>query len=164
MSDNKVKVSAKGDRELTIERSFNAPKELVFKAHTECQYLKRWMFGYDGWTLKVCVVDLQPGGKYRWVWAKNDDTFEMGAGGEYREVVVPDKVVCTEQFDDPWYVGEAISTVTFVERDGVTTLTNTMLYVSQEARDGVLASPMEDGLSLGYDRLEKLLSEDAASA
>lgn len=87
----------------------------------------------------------------------------MGAGGEYREVSVPDRVVCTEQFDDPWYQGEAISTVTFNEVDGVTTLINTMLYVSKEARDGVLASPMEEGLSLSYDRLEALIAETSAA-
>ena len=164
MSGNKVKVSAKGDKELTIERAFNAPKELVFQAHNECKYLKRWMFGMDGWELKVCEIDLRVGGKYRWVWAKLDNTFEMGAGGEYREVSAPDKIVCTEQFDDPWYQGEAISTVTFDEVDGVTTLVNTMLYVSKEARDGVLASPMEDGLSLSYDRLEDLLAEAASAS
>lgn len=164
MSGHKVKVSAKGDRELTIERSFDAPKELVFQAHTECKYLKRWMFGMDGWELKVCEMDLRVGGKYRWVWSKLDGAFEMGAGGEYREVSAPDRVVCTEQFDDPWYQGEAISTVTFNEVDGVTTLINTMLYVSKEARDGVLASPMEEGLSLSYDRLEALIAEQASTA
>lgn len=163
MSGHKVKVSAKGDRELTIERSFNATKDLVFQAHTECKYLKRWMFGMDGWELKVCEMDLRVGGKYRWVWSKLDQTFEMGAGGEYREVSAPDRIVCTEQFDDPWYQGEAISTVTFNEENGVTTLINTMLYVSKEARDGVLASPMEEGLSLGYDRLENLIAEQAST-
>ena len=88
----------------------------------------------------------------------------MGAGGEYREISRPDRIVSTEQFDDPWYPGEGISTVTLDENDGVTTLTNTMRYVSREARDTVLQSPMEEGLSLGYDRLEALLAESAAAA
>jgi uncharacterized protein YndB with AHSA1/START domain len=146
-----------------IERAFNAPKQLVFQAHNECKYLKRWMFGPDGWELKVCEIDLRVGGKYRWVWSKKDQTIEMGAGGEYREVSAPDKVVCTEKFDDPWYPGEAISTVTFDEEDGVTTLVNTMRYVSKEARDAVLASPMEGGLSMSYDRLENLLTDSASA-
>lgn len=67
-------------------------------------------------------------------------------------------------FSIPAYPGEAISTLTLEEKDGVTTLTNTMSYVSKEARDGVLQSPMEEGLSLGYDRLEALLVESAAAA
>jgi uncharacterized protein YndB with AHSA1/START domain len=158
----KVTVEAKGENELVISRAFNAPKELVFQAHTECKYLKRWMFGPDGWSLDVCEIDLNVGGKYRWVWKKGD--FAMGAGGEYREVARPDRIVCTEQFDDPWYQGEAVSTVTFEEREGVTTMTNTMRYVSAEARDTVLQSPMEEGLSLGYDRLEALLGESGVAA
>ncbi|MEO5857722.1 MAG: SRPBCC family protein [Pyrinomonadaceae bacterium] len=155
----KVTVEAKGERELVISRAFNAPKDLVFKAYTECKYLKRWLSGAEGWSLDVCRVDLNVGGKYRWVW-KNGQ-IEMGMGGEYREIARPDRIVCTEQFDEAWYTGEAISTLTMDEKDGVTTLTNTMLYVSKEARDGVLRSPMEDGLSLSYDRLEALLGEPA---
>jgi uncharacterized protein YndB with AHSA1/START domain len=153
---------AMGENELVITRSFNAAKELVFEAQTECKYLKRWMFGPDGWSLDVCEIDLNVGGKYRWVWKKGD--ISMGAGGEYREVARPDRIVCTEQFDDPWYQGEALSTVTFDEREGVTTLTNTMRYVSKEARDTVLQSPMEEGLALGYDRLEALLEGSAQAA
>lgn len=162
MSSAKVTVEAKGDRELVIKRAFKAPKDLVFQAHTECKYLRRWMFGMDGWTLDVCQIDLNVGGKYRWVWKKGE--IEMGAGGEYREVARPDRIVCTEQFDDPWYAGEAVSTLTFEESDGVTMLTNTMKYVSREARDGVLQSPMEGGLSLSYDRLETLLVDSAQAA
>lgn len=162
MSSAKVTVEAKGERELVIRRAFNAPKELVFQAHTECKYLRRWMFGPDGWSLDVCDIDLKVGGKYRWVWKK--DAIEMGAGGEYREIARPDRIVATEQFDDPWYPGEAVSTVTFDERDGVTTITNTMQYVSKESRDTVMQSPMEEGLEMGYSRLETLLSENAAVA
>ncbi|MDI1242386.1 MAG: SRPBCC family protein [bacterium] len=158
----KVTVEAKGNNELVISRAFNAPKDLVFKAYTECKYLKRWLSGAEGWSLDVCDVDLTVGGKYRWVWKKGE--IEMGAGGEYRELSRPDRIVCTEQFDDPWYAGEAISTLTLEEKDGVTTLTNTMLYVSKEARDTVLQSPMEEGLSLSYDRLEALLAESAQAA
>lgn len=162
MNNAKVTVEAKGERQLIIQRAFYAPKELVFQAHTECKYLKRWMFGPDGWSLDVCDIDLSVGGKYRWVWKKGE--IEMGAGGEYREIARPDRIVATEQFDDPWYPGEALSTVTFDERDAVTTLINTMQYVSKEARDTVLQSPMEEGLELGYGRLETLLEESAQAA
>jgi len=158
----KVTLEAKGDNELVISRTFNAPKDLVFRAHTECKYLKQWMFGPDGWSLDVCEIDLKVGGKYRWGWKKGD--IEMGAGGEYREITRPDLLVCTEQFDDPWYPGEAVSTIKLEESGGVTTLVNTMRYISKDARDIVLQSPMEEGLSLGYDRLEALLSDSAQAA
>ena len=162
MSASKLTVEAKGDRELVITRAFKAPRELVFQAHTECGYMKRWLFGPDGWSLDVCEVDLKVGGKYRWVWKKGE--IEMGAGGEYREIERPERIVCTEQFDDPWYPGEAISLLILEENDGVTTLTNTMTYASKEARDGVLASPMAEGMEIGYARLEGLLAESAQAA
>ena len=162
MSSSKLTVVANGERELVIRRDFNAPRELVFQAHTECRYMKRWLFGPDGWSLDVCEVDLSVGGKYRWVWKKGD--IEMGAGGEYREIERPEKIVCTEQFDDPWYPGEAISKIVLDEKDGVTTLTNTMTYATKEARDGVLASPMAEGMEVGYARLDRLFEENALAA
>ena len=162
MSTSKLTVEARGDRDLVIRRNFNAPRELVFQAHTQCSYMKRWLFGPDGWSLDVCEVDLKVGGKYRWVWKKDD--IRMGAGGEYREISKPDRIVCTEQFDDPWYPGEAISKLLLEEKDGVTTLTNTMTYASKEARDGVLASPMAEGMEMGYARLEGILAGSAQAA
>jgi uncharacterized protein YndB with AHSA1/START domain len=162
MAENKVKVEAKGETELVITRDFNAPRELVYRAHTECQYMKRWLFGPDGWSLDVCEVDLRVGGKYRWVWKKDD--ISMGAGGEYREIERPARIVCTEQFDDPWYEGEAVSTLELKENGGATTLVNTMRYSSKEARDGALASPMADGMEISYKRLDDFLATQSAQA
>ena len=79
-------------------------------------------------------------------------------GGVYREVVAPERIVATEKFDQSWYPGEAVSTVTLVERDGRTTLTLTVRYESREARDAVLQSPMEQGVAAGFDKLAQLLT------
>jgi len=160
----KVRVDAKGENELVITREFNAPRDLVFRANTECKYLKKWLFGPDGWSLDVCEIDLTVGGQYRWVWKHAEKNIEMGAGGEYREIERPAKIVATERFDDPWYPGEALSTTTFTEHDGRTTLVNTIRYESKEARDAVLASPMQEGLEMGYARLDSLLAEGVYAA
>src|SRR5687767_1299978 len=120
MSKAKVTVAAQGDRELVITREFNATRDLVLEAYTECKYLKRWLLGPEGWTMPGCEIDLKVGGKYRWVWRKEKDGTEMGAGGEYREIERPAKLVATEKFDEAWYPGEAVSTVTFTENDGRT--------------------------------------------
>ena len=64
----------------------------------------------------------------------------------------------TEVFDDRWYEGVAVGTLTFDERVGRTTVTNAVMYASREARDGVLKSPMEHGVSAGYDKLAELLA------
>jgi len=77
--------------------------------------------------------------------------------GVHQEVVPPERIVATEKFDQAWYAGEAVNTTVLVEQGGKTTLTQTVLYQSREARDGVLQSGMERGVAASYDRLEKLL-------
>ena len=72
--------------------------------------------------------------------------------------------MATEKFDQSWYPGEAVSTTTFEDRAGKTYFQNVMQYESRAAREAVLASPMEDGLGVGYDRLEALLNEQAQAA
>jgi uncharacterized protein YndB with AHSA1/START domain len=79
-------------------------------------------------------------------------------GGVYREVVAPERVVATEKFDQAWYPGEAVGTLVLVEQGGKTTVTQTVLYESQEARDGILKSGMEKGVEASYDRLAEMLA------
>src|SRR5687768_1959399 len=102
-----LKVAAHGDREVVITRSFDAPRKLVWDAYTKPALLKRWLgVGFRGdITLEVCEVDLRVGGKYRYVWRGPD--FQMGMGGEYREVKAPERIVSTEKYDESWYPGGA---------------------------------------------------------
>ncbi|HST78827.1 MAG TPA: SRPBCC family protein [Verrucomicrobiae bacterium] len=152
-----LKVTARGEREIVMMRVFNAPRRLVFEAFTRPELLKRWLGVFGGWSLAVCEIDLRVGGRYRWIW-RNVDGSEMGVSGMYREVVQDERIVTTERFDQPWYPGEAVGTVEFTEEGGKTTLTQTLLYESREARDGVLKSPMEHGLEAGYKALDGVLS------
>jgi uncharacterized protein YndB with AHSA1/START domain len=154
-----LKLTARGDREIVITRAFDAPRKLVFDAFTKPELVKQWLLGPDGWSMPVCEIDLKVGGKYRYVWRRDKDGTEMGMGGVYREIVAPERIVATEKFDQPWYPGEAVGTFVLVEQGGKTTLTETILYESREARDGVLKSGMEKGVVASYDRLAKLLEK-----
>jgi len=109
----------------------------------------------------VCEVDLKVGGKYRYVW-RGPGGEELAMGGVYREIVRPERLVCTEKFDEPWYPGDAVDTTVFVEKGGKTTVTTTVLYASKEARDGVLKSPMEGGVAQSYDKLAEVLAATIA--
>ena len=151
-------VEARGDREIVMTRVFHAPRKLVFDAHTKPELVKRWLLGPPGWSMPVCEIDLRVGGKYRYVWRRDKDGKEMGMGGVFREIVAPERIVNTESFDDPWYQGEAVDTLVLVEQGGKTTLTQTMLLVSREARDGILKSGMESGVAASYDRLDEILA------
>jgi uncharacterized protein YndB with AHSA1/START domain len=160
LDSGKLKVTALGDRQIVLTRNFDAPRELVFAAYTQPELLKRWLGVGGGWTLAVCEIDLRVGGAYRWVW-RGPDGGEMGMGGVYREIVPNERLVCTEKFDQAWYPGEGVCTVELAEQGGKTALTTTILYESKEARDAVLKSPMEQGVSASYDRLAEILREDA---
>jgi uncharacterized protein YndB with AHSA1/START domain len=153
----RLQVTTPSDREIAMTRVFDAPRSLVFDAFTKPELIKRWLGVRGGWTFAVCEVDLKVGGAYRYVW-RGPKGQEMGMGGVFREVVRPERVVCTEKFDESWYEGEAVDTMTFVERNGKTTATTTVLYSSKAARDGVLKSPMDKGVAEGYDKLDEMLA------
>ena len=151
-----LKVTTRGDREIVMTRVFNAPRHLVFAAFTRPELVRQWLLGPEGWSMPVCEIDLRVGGEYRYVW-RHVNGNEMGMGGVYREIVPPERIVSTEKFDEAWYPGEAVGTITLTEEGGKTTLTQTILYDSSEAREAVLKSPMEQGVAAGYDRLQVLL-------
>jgi len=145
-------VTAQGDRQIVMTRSFNAPRRLVWDAYTKPELLKRWLLGPDGWYFTTCEVDLRVGGRYRFVWKNDEKNATLGMGGEYREVAAPGRLVSTEKFDD--FPGEAINTMELAELNGVTTLIVTVLSPSPEARDGMLQSGMEKGVARSYERLD----------
>lgn len=152
-----LKLTTQGDREIVMTRVFDAPRRLVFDAFTKPELVKQWLLGPPGWSMPLCEIDLRVGGAYRYVW-RHTNGKEMGMGGIYREIVPQERLVFTELFDEAWYPGESLITTTLAEQEGRTTLTSTILYVSQEARDGVLKSGMESGIVASYDRLEELLA------
>jgi uncharacterized protein YndB with AHSA1/START domain len=150
-------VAARGEREIVMTRVFDAPRTLVWDAHTQPELIRRWLLGPPGWSMPVCEIDLRVGGKYRYEWRKDDRA--MGMGGVFREIVAPRRIVSTEKFDEPWYPGEgAVGTLELVEEGGRTTLTQTVLYESREAREAVLKSPMESGVAASFDRLAEVLA------
>jgi uncharacterized protein YndB with AHSA1/START domain len=138
-----------------VTRVFNAPRNLVFDAWTNPQYLPHGMLGPDGWTMPVCEIDLRPGGSWHFVW-RHSNGKEMEMRGEYREVKPPERVVSSELWGPDW--PETLNTVVFSEHAGKTTATITLLYASKEARDAALRTGMKQGMALSYDRLENYLS------
>ena len=152
----KLEITLPSDREIAMTRSFDAPRQMVFDAWSKPELVRRWLGSFAGWTMPVCEIDFRVGGTYRYLWRKGET--DMGMGGVFREIVVPERIVATEKFDDAWYEGDAASTVTFTEKDGRTTLVQTVQYASKEVRDAVLQTPMETGVAASYDKLEEVLA------
>ena len=148
-------LTVRSDREVALARAFDAPRRLVWEAYTKCEHLARWL-GPRRLTLSVCEMDLRPGGAWHLVHREPDGT-DFGFRGEFREVVPPERLVRTFEFEGmPGHL--SLETATFEERDGKTTVTVAVVFDSVEDRDGMLQSGMETGAAEGWDRLAELLA------
>ena len=146
------------DEQILITREFDAPKDLVYKAWTTPELVKRWWHAKRG-EATVAEIDLRVGGRWRYVMV-TDDGFEVAFHGEYREIVPNERIVSTEIYEGapPMEGSEAgtLNTATFTEGDGRTTLTILIEAPNQQVRDAIIESGMEDGLQDALDLLEEL--------
>jgi uncharacterized protein YndB with AHSA1/START domain len=162
-----LEVTLPNDREVRVVRSFKAPRELVWDAHTRPELVQRWMLGPPGWSMPVCEMDVRVGGAYRWRWRSDADAKEFGFFGTFTEVSRPGRLAHEEHYDPgdiggPMSTEPALVTTELHEKNGVTTLVATMLFPSKEARDGAVASGMTDGMEIGYARLDDVFEARAA--
>jgi uncharacterized protein YndB with AHSA1/START domain len=153
-SSSALNVTLPSDREIVMTRVFDAPRRIVFKALTNCEHLKHW-WGPRRYEITSCTMDFRPGGAYRIV-QRGADGAEFGFRGEYREIVPPERIVQTFEFEGmPGHV--SVETLTLVEQDGKTIYTSTSVFDSVEDRDGMLQSGMEEGATETMDRLAEYL-------
>jgi uncharacterized protein (TIGR03086 family) len=151
-------VTLPSDREILITRTFEAPSALVWDALTQPRHLLRW-WGPDYCPLVACDVDFRVGGAWRYI-CRDMDGNELGWHGTYREIDPGERIVSTEVFEG-FPDAEAVNTMTLTEVDGITTLRTTVLHATTEYRDGHVASGMEGGMQISFNRLDDLL--DAAT-
>jgi uncharacterized protein YndB with AHSA1/START domain len=156
MADNKLTLTTPSDLEIVMTRIFDAPRELVFQAHTSCEHLSHW-WGPRRYEVASCDVDFRPGGAWRIVQRAVDGGEEHGFRGEFREIVRPERIVWTFEYEGaPGHI--SVETVTFEEHDGKTTLIATSVHDTVEARDAVLQSGMAEGAAETWDRLEEYVA------
>jgi uncharacterized protein YndB with AHSA1/START domain len=155
MTTSTTTLTTLSDEEISISRVLDAPRPLVFAAHTEPDYVSQWLLGPEHWTMPVCEIDLRPGGSWHYVWRYQDGT-EMEMRGDFREVEAPERIVHTERWGDEW--PETLHTVLFAEQDGKTTVTRIVRYPSREDRDAALATGMMSGVERSFELLDALLA------
>lgn len=153
-----ITITTPSECELRWSRRFRAPVARVFEAMTKPELVKRWLLGPDGWAMPVCEIDLKPGGRYRYVWRRERDGKEMGAGGVFQEITAPTHVSFTEVFDEAWYSGHALGSYRLLDEHTATLLVQTMRYESREVRDEVLRSGFESGIEKSNERLDALFA------
>jgi uncharacterized protein YndB with AHSA1/START domain len=154
-----ARLTTPSEREIQVERVFDAPREQVFAAFTDPELTVQW-WGPRGTTAVVDQMDVTPGGSWRFV-LRNDDGSETGFRGTYREVEPPERIVQTFEWEGlPGHV--SVETATFEDLGGQTKVTTTSLFHTTEERDGMLESGMERGMNETYARLDELLAGLAA--
>jgi uncharacterized protein YndB with AHSA1/START domain len=155
MASRKLTVTTPSEREIVMTRVFDAPRELVFEAHTSCEHLGHW-WGPRRYEVASCEVDFRPGGAWR-IEHRGPDGEEHAFYGEYREIVAPERITWTFEWGGlPGHV--SVETLTLEEHEGRTTLTARSVFDSVEDRDGMMAGgAMEAGAAETYDRLDRYL-------
>jgi len=150
----KAKITAPGDREVRIERIFNAPRDRVWKAMTDPKLIAQW-WG-RGNKLVIEKYELERGGHWRFV--EHSDHGEHGFEGRFAEIAPPERVVQTFEWDGlPGHT--ALETMTLEDLgDGRTRLVTTSLFLTGEDRDGMLQSGMESGVNESYAALDRVLA------
>jgi uncharacterized protein YndB with AHSA1/START domain len=147
-----MQLTLPSEREILLTRVFDAPRALVFEAHSKPEHVRRW-WGPRRFELTVCEMDFRPGGTWRFV-QRDTDGGEYGFHGEYREIVRPERLVYTFEFEGaPGHV--SVETITFDEHDGRTVTTNLVSFATPEARDAMIASGMESGAAESMERLDE---------
>jgi uncharacterized protein YndB with AHSA1/START domain len=160
-SGNKLTVTTPSDKAIRMTRVFDAPRDLVFEAHSSCEHLSNW-WGPRKYEVAGCEMDFRPGGTWRIVHRAEGEE-DQAFRGEFREIVPPERIVWTFEWEGmPGHV--TVETFTLEEVDGKTRVTADSVYDSVEDRDGMLDSGMETGAVETYERLDEYLEKLKAQA
>jgi len=143
-----------GVQQVLTARTFDAPRNLVFRAFTDPELLVQWL-GPRQYTMTIERFDVRDGGTYRYVHA-DDAGNAFGFHGVFHGEPSPDGFVQTFEFEGaPGHV--SMDTLVLEERDGKTTVRTNSVFQSVEARDAMVQSGMAEGMNEGYDRLDELI-------
>ena len=156
---NKTIITAEpGKQELFITREFEAPRELVFRAYTEADLYEKWL-GPDDLTMTIEKMDAFDGGSYRFLHERDGHVYAFH--GVYHEVLTPERIIGTFEFDGLPEKGHVIMGTTKFEDlgGGRSRIVHQSVFQSVADRDGMIASGMERGVTEGYDKLDTLLKQ-----
>jgi uncharacterized protein YndB with AHSA1/START domain len=164
MAANKeVIVNTEGST-LTLSREFDAPRDLVFKAYSDCEHLSRW-WAPAGWSMTHCDLEFRSGGRWHYCMSADDEDMQSWGLARYTEITAPESIKYTDHFSDedanpnPDMPSGQIA-VTLSEKDGVTTLISRTTYDKEEDLQQILEMGVVEGVTETWDKLETLLAEE----
>ena len=157
---NRTTVERKSDREVVVTRTFDAPARLVFEAWTKPELFEQWWVPRSmGMTLRSCELDVRAGGKYRLVFG-DDPANPMAFFGRYLDVVPNRRIVWTNEESG---ADGSVTTATFEEKNGKTTLVMSELYPTKEALDAA-GTGAQEAMVETFGQLDELLASLTATA
>lgn len=149
-----LSVALEGETDIVVTRSFRAPPELVWRAHSEPALLQKWLLGPDGWSMPVCHCDLRAGGSFRFEWANGARGFH--ATGEYCEVTPHSRIVHVERMFLPERTPDMRVITDFSPEGSGTRMVMRMILPDAATRETVIATGMTDGMEDSYARIDSL--------
>src|ERR1700738_3487727 len=160
---SKMTIQTDGDKHVVVTRRFAASPEAVYRAHTEPRLIQKWLLGPDGWTMPVCVNEARPGGKIRYEW-----TDGKGGGfhltGEYLELVPFSRIVHVERMHLPDPTPDKPVVTEFAADGDGTLMTMRMTLPDEATRAQMLATGMDKGMEVSYQRLDGRVAGGGAAA
>jgi uncharacterized protein YndB with AHSA1/START domain len=147
----RTNITFPNEREIVINREFDAPIDLVFDVFTKPEHVSK-TFAPFGEEVTVCSIDLRVGGDYHFVMVTNDGT-ECSFRGTYLEVEPPTRTVETWAFEG-WPGVEAVETLELQAAEGVTRLTWKLAFGDKGGRDHMATL---DGIESNLDIVEEYL-------
>ncbi len=158
-----LQISTPTDTTIVLNRTFNAPRRLVWAAMFTPDKMRRWMLPPPGLTLTACECDARVGGALSLAWKSDEADPVMTLRGEFTEVALHDWAIHTEvmALGSGQTIGSLVEKHAFAGEGSTTAMSITQTYASKEDRDGALASGMDEGMEACYQKLEALLAQPA---
>lgn len=152
-------IAEPGKQEMSFTREFDAPRELVFKAMTDPELIPQW-WGPRYLTTEIDKLDARSGGEWRFI-QRNAEGNEFAFHGVYHEVLAPERIIDTFEFEGLPESGHVTLETMRLEAlpGGRTRLTAQAVFQSLADRDAALQSGMESGMNDSHDRLDELLEK-----
>ena len=161
MNPKGLQVATPTDTTIVLTRTFKAPRRLVWEAMFTPDKMRRWMMPPPGWTMTVCECEARVGGALNLAWKSEEADPAMTLHGVFTDVVLHERAVHTEVMvlGSGQPIGSQVEKHEFAEKGNITTMRITQTYASRDARDGALASGMDQGMEACYAQLDTVLAQ-----
>ncbi|MFQ1702850.1 SRPBCC domain-containing protein [Loktanella agnita] len=155
----KLSLTLEGDTHVIVTREFSATPELVYRAHTDPELVKKWLYGPDGWVMTQCTYEAWPGGKIRLDWEDANGENGFYLTGEFIALTPNERTEHVERMHVPDATPDTHCVTSFAAKSGGTLLTLRMTVADAESRAAMLETGVEEGMEASYARIDPMFAE-----